>query len=104
MALERRCVKLEDVADSQLGAMGTNEEFAWVWHDVDLNLFSPDRVNLTGLHTAGDRLQKPSQSIKTVPRDPATTPTPLSNILPTRSTGQIKKVEGAAPLCNLSVW
>ena len=63
MALERRCIKLEDVADSQLRAMGTNEEFASVWHDVDLNLFSPERVQLTGLRSrAGDRLNRNSPS------------------------------------------
>ena len=67
MALERRCVKLDDVADSQLCVMGTNEEFASVWHDVDLNMFSPDQVSLTGLHAGGDRRQKPSLLIKTVP-------------------------------------
>ena len=89
MALERRCVKLEDVADSQLRAMGTNEEFASVWHNVDLNLFSPERVQLTGLRSAGRRSPKPKQSIKTVPRDPVTTPTTITNNLRTRSTQEI---------------
>ena len=50
----------------------TNEEFESVWHDVDLNLFSLERVQLTGLRSAGRRSSKPKQSIKTVPRDPIT--------------------------------
>ena len=91
MALERRCVKLEDVADSQLRAMGTNEEFAAVWHDVDLNLFSPERVKLTGLRSAGRRSPKPKQSIKTVPCDPITTPTPITSNMITRSTPEVQK-------------
>ena len=90
MALERRCVKLEDVADSQLRAMGTNEEFAAVWHDVDLNLFSPERVKLSGLKSAGRRSPKPKQSIKTVPRGPVTTPTPITNNMITRSTSEVQ--------------
>ena len=84
MALERHCIKLEDVADSQLRAMGTNEVFASVWHDVDLNLFSPEQ--LTGLRSAGRRSSKPKQSIKTFPRDPITTPTTITNNVQTRST------------------
>ena len=86
MALERRCVKLEDVADSQLRAMGMNEEFASVWHDVDLNLFLPERMKLTGLRSAGGKSSKPKQSIKTVPWDPTTTPTTITNNVHTRST------------------
>ena len=86
MALERRCIKLEDVADSQLRAMGTNEEFASVWHDVDLNLFSPERVSLTGLHSVGVKTPRPRQSIKMVPQDPTTTTTTITNNLCTRWT------------------
>ena len=65
MVPKRRWIKLEGVEDSQLRLMGANEEFALVWHDVDLNLFYPDRVSLTGLHLAGDWQQKKTQSIIT---------------------------------------
>ena len=70
-----------------------------MWHDVDLNLFSPERVSLTGLHSAGGRTTRPKQSIETVPRDPTTTPTPISNNLRTRST---KKVFGETDLVTLA--
>ena len=56
---------------------------------MDLNLFSPERVKLIGLRSADRRSPKPKQSIKTVPRDPITTPTPITSNVITRSTQEI---------------